>query len=848
MGHRRRGVGRPYDCADGCYWTRMGSQGTSSPRVWVRDGRSKGEGAVRSPQATPSSHAGRGRARRRMSGMRALPFRCIIRLMNRSIEARRVGLGVRPYRVCLLVPDSFSIDHAVSLIGVMTSAWGGMVWSLIPIDGDSISEPFRTLMRKYDPDYVARVPELPDSDKIWSAVRREVCPLSGIGDHLLTVWPPGNLDYPLTGIEKCLTDVEVGVPGYSEGLWIKELRVKADPLASALMYSWTGCLADDTRQRLREAGIVTDENKKTDPDAYFLLSVLNGDWHKPAQGWLDPMQMSLRWLGGHHSKTAFQYPPVIVCGDTFKDFALFWTLRALRGNPWRPLVAWVPRLQADSQRPSILDDSGSFMSSALNGFYRGRGGRSQVIATSNSLTGDYSEALTALLAKPLFRSSRDTPPEVSLVKPEDVGTLVPYDVTYWESNNSPGVNSSIIQFLDGEGAALLNTPTPRNVARSLLGNEMRWAVDVDVEALRVPRRPRLAPALMVVPSQLVGVRPSKEGVSYDAISGLIPAGATIESILIRPRPLLPSNEEIIQSCFSEVGLAVALSDKGQYEREAIRLFGDLTTLGHHLRNPGTASFLLRFVDESPNEAGVDDQGVFMKARGARFFRLKDLALVVREPPALKKMLDFYLKRRLLHRGLLIKCRVCRAADWYPMSSVTAEVTCSRCHRAQIYVAETEIFFQLDEMVRLALKNNSHISLLALAHLQRGSEKSFLFITASDLSETDESSDGGSQEADFLAVADGALVVGESKKGGTLTVRDKAQMKRYAKLCQRVRADKFVVATDATDWGESAHKFFDELEVTLAAGRTEMSRLTSRDLGWDPGGDVTTLGLVMSPEK
>ena len=697
-------------------------------------------------------------------------------------------------------------------------------------------------MRKHDPDYVARVPELPASDEIWSAVRREVCPLSGIGDHPLPVWP-GNLSYPLTGIDQCRTDLEVGVPGYTEGLVINELRVEADPLASALMYSWTGRLTDETRQRLKEAGIVTVENKRTDPDAYFLLSVLNGDWHQPAQGRLDPMQMSLRWLGGHPSKAAFPYPPVIVCGDTFRDFALFWTLRALRGNPWRPLVAWVPRLLANSQRPSMLDDSGSFMSSALNGFYRGRGGGSQVIATSSSLTGDYSEALIALLAKPLARSSRDVPPEVSLTKPEDVETLVPYEVTYWESNNSPGVNSSIIQFLDGEGAALLNTPAPRNAARSLLGNDIRWAVDVDVDALRVPRRPCLASAV-VVPPRMAGVRPSKEGFSYDAISGFIGAGDTIESILIRPRPLLPSSEEIIQRCFSEVGLAVALSDKGQYEREAIRLFGDLATVGRLLRNPGTASLLFRFVDQSPNEAGVDDQGVFIKARAARFFPMKDLELVVREAPAVKIVLDFYLERRILHRGVIIKCSWCRASDWYPMSSVTAEVTCSRCHRTQMYPADTAIFFQLDEMVSLTLKNNSHISLLALAHLQRESEKSFLFMTASDLSETEENSGGRSHEADFLAVADGALVVGESKKGGTLTTDDKAQMKRHAELCRRVGADKFVVATDTIDWSEPAHKFFDKLEPTLASGRTEMSRLNRSDLGWDPGGDVTTLGLVI----
>jgi hypothetical protein len=120
------------------------------------------------------------------------------------------------------------------------------------------------------------------------------------------------------------------------------------------------------------------------------------------------------------------------------------------------------------------------------------------------------------------------------------------------------------------------------------------------------------------------------------------------------------------------------------------------------------------------------------------------------------------------------------------------------------------------------------------------------MTASDLSETDENSGGRSQEADFLAVADGAILVGESKKGGALTGNDKAQMKRHARFCQRVRADKFVVATDATDWSESAHEFFDELERTLAVGRTEMSRLNRSDLGWDPDGDVTTLPSTSRP--
>ena len=52
MGHRRRGVGRPYGYADGYFWpqivadwTQMVSRGTSSPRVAVRGERCKGEEA-----------------------------------------------------------------------------------------------------------------------------------------------------------------------------------------------------------------------------------------------------------------------------------------------------------------------------------------------------------------------------------------------------------------------------------------------------------------------------------------------------------------------------------------------------------------------------------------------------------------------------------------------------------------------------------------------------------------------------------------------------------------------------------------------------------------------------------
>ena len=58
-----------------------------------------------------------------------------------------------------------------------------------------------------------------------------------------------------------------------------------------------------------------------------------------------PLWLSLRYLGSFTTETVGQHALVVVCGHTYSDFALFWTLRALRGANVVNTF-WIPSLES----------------------------------------------------------------------------------------------------------------------------------------------------------------------------------------------------------------------------------------------------------------------------------------------------------------------------------------------------------------------------------------------------------------------------------------------------------------------------------------------------------------------
>jgi len=487
--------------------------------------------------------------------------------MNRlRLDARRVGLDLRPPRLAVLVGSDCTWGHCIYLIGTLTQFWGGAACAVVPTDGKTVSPLFWRLLKRYDPDWVARYGDtVKVADSLWADLSARLSLARPLGDHV-DVISPDNVGWPLTGVHQCLPDNEPITP-------VCDLKVKGDPLAQTLVYGSAGYLHEGTRKQLESSGVaISDQEIDLASGRASLLELASDLWiprYRSSDAQL-PLWLSLRYLGPYTTQPAMQPAMVAVCGDTLDDFAFFWTLRALRGAFFNPNVFWIPRLHHPDVAQGDIEKLSRYVAHAVTAQLQEVYGDKRVLATSVSMRPDSLDNLGALLEKARFVGRHD-PTGTAVVEASDLDQLAPYDTEYWELNNTPSENASVVQFLEGEGLAILNTPVPKKVSVKF-GSEMRWMVDIRVEKLLVPPRRSLTP-LVVDTVGFGAFRTSRLGIAYQAISSVVWQHMTVESMLVRPRLKLPTDWQVFEALGHEAGITLSLSDKGQFERQLIRMVG-----------------------------------------------------------------------------------------------------------------------------------------------------------------------------------------------------------------------------------------------------------------------------------
>ncbi|MBI4302162.1 MAG: hypothetical protein HY664_06120 [Chloroflexi bacterium] len=633
---------------------------------------------------------------------------------------------------------------------------------------------------------------------------------------------------------------------------VTDLTVDADGLVQLLIQATTGSLSDTTRKELAKRGVDTIKQRIVFNDGLSRLYDLTSDVWEPLSRMnhsFYPFHLSSVHLGLYIDPIGSleAHALVAVCGDTIEDFAYYWTLRALRGLPLASNVYWVPLFeqpQVDGNRD--YKRLWPWLANAIEGTL------SHVYIDKRILTTSVSLGLEQLsgVGQALYRASpihpmsaswgEDPPPAdplsslpTAVVAPNNFKQLRPYRTEFWETENTPNVNAHIVQFLDGEAMAVLETPTPSKVDFNYESN-MRWIVEAVVDGLKVPSRPALTELLMR-PHKWADCRVSKSGVAFTAVSAFRQGGAATRSLLVRPNLRLPTDWQVIQALCEAEGLRVAPSDKGHYERETLRLFGGLESFAKELGHPQVKATLFKFLDDSPNQAGVVDKGVKISGREGRVLDLRALHKIwLGDETAARDFANRYLEKRIIQRGVLIvKCPHCRKADWYRFAELSDSVTCHRCSREFVFPADAAIYFRLDEVVAQAFRHRSYVPLLVLDLLRRRSTVSFLNTTACDVFRSESEGRKPWLEADFFAISDGELIIGECKRQATLSGSEKKQLNRYIELCKLMRPDRFLVATEAPQWSDETRQFFEELAKNLEGSDVRLEPFTGSDLGWLP---------------
>lgn len=359
-------------------------------------------------------------------------------------------------------------------------------------------------------------------------------------------------------------------------------------------------------------------------------------------------------------------------------------------------------------------------------------------------------------------------------------------------------------FVEGELAGALDTPPPSAITERNSMN-FTWHIDVSIDDSRYPPRAALNHLMAKTgPTDHAAIRASSDGASYFSREPFfIPAGATVSQSTWRPRLRIPPVIHLFEALLERKGMRSVVSQAGRYSSGAIELWGGLKLLAGDLRDAERLALLEAFRKKSAS--GVDP-GVYISTLKRRFLsiwdvrRATDLSTV-----AARELLDDYVRRGIVSRGLCLKCSRCNYASWYPDESVTPRFVCARCRHEQLLeqaawlkpVGEPLPFYQLDEMALQALEQDARVPVLALD--QYASEmRGFLFAPEMDVFQAD----NRVAEVDIWVIGEAAIVIGEAKSTdnlGSSEAEEKRAIDRLMNVAVAVTAHEVCFATTERTW-------------------------------------------------
>lgn len=473
-------------------------------------------------------------------------------------------------------------------------------------------------------------------------------------------------------------------------------------------------------------------------------------------------------------------PVVLLVGDSGADFGWAYTRQRCVGPTlWCPLT--------ESEDPIIGPILVTVLARVLERLSNRHGERVPVLVASMSAEHMIDNFVDRLRADP----STEIDLQPCLI--EDI-PLPPTKVLL----DVERVDSLRELFLDGLLAGQVDVPLPTK-ARSIDPWACRWIIDFLVNGHHLPARWAVGPLADAAGEQTRSVRSGADGVCYQSHGhGFVVGGSTLQQMLVQLRPRLPSAAEVFAALLGP-DFSLQTSSAGRYTQRCLELWGGLDPLVEALKTPAVSQLLHAWL--SKQKSGVDP-GVFCSDRRFLSFEDASAASDLAEED-LRQILDRYIERAILRRGLVLGCDRCSNADFYRLEDVGRTFQCSRCRLTNPIVqsawkapTEPSWYYSLDEVVYQMLRGDGRVPILALAKLKEGS-RSFLFVPEMHL--------GGADldiELDLWALVDGEIVIGEAKKSAYLEKAAKTEKQRcvaLASVAQAVTADRFVLATAADQW-------------------------------------------------
>jgi hypothetical protein len=283
----------------------------------------------------------------------------------------------------------------------------------------------------------------------------------------------------------------------------------------------------------------------------------------------------------------------------------------------------------------------------------------------------------------------------------------------------------------------------------------------------------------------------------------------LSQLLVQVQLRFPPASDVFAALLGDTG-TLHESDKGRYNRRMIELWGSFTSLAADLQLRATRQLLGSWVTDQV----TGDLGRIHQNR--KYLRLQDVMKITGlRIDAARGLLDRYLTRGIIARGLVLRCKLCAGTTFYRLEDLGPGFRCQRCRQDNLVTAgtwsgprEPPWFYGLDEVVFQGLKANAQVPLLALAKL-KAQARSFLYTHEAVVRVPGQDD----LEVDLWAIVDGRIMIGEAKKSDHLekSARDeRARCKALSALAEALTADSFVMATSSPEWAPRTRSNVSEL--------------------------------------
>lgn len=720
-----------------------------------------------------------------------------------------IALAARPCRLGVFVPVRFKEAHWTRLfeaaLAAQTRFWGGSGNLVFPLTDDfDRQEVFWALNERFDPDAfvnytptwnelreISPVPHAAEQRRLRTSMSTQGASTEEIDSFLVQLGreraikdAPSALqlqllktrlatfyyeDADLWQLDAFDGDNDVGWPFTDATNFVEIPKRILSPdapggVARRLLHTvHVGRVSPSLAERLAERKVEVERT----PAPKYLNTIVRERWRE--RGAKYPWDLADNGTGVYGRSFVRRLPSALVVGDSPWDFALFYALKRMTGKAW-----WLPSwLARDRHYLRLLAHAAAYDS-------RGRA-KTRVVSTSSS------KGRCEAVVESLNHLSRSSPVEVG-----DWREVLPEQPNRIYAREDEG---QLRRVRVEDGAILdLGTPMP-GLVKTEPAAELRWLTEVQSPEWSALRHPVVIKRVLehgdASPEHQ---RAGRDGIAYFSTRNFIQVGASLKSVVVRPdlRPLDLLAQ--LQAVLEPLGWQVAPSDKGIYARKSMALFGGFERLCKALREPEFRALTHAY---RQGAKAKEAKGLFLRQDQRRYLSWLDLEAALGSGSA--ERIDSLLAQKVLSRGIVLKCSVCRQEQWQPIEAVTDSFICSRCGTGQIGRRETwrgadepQWSYRLAEVVFQLLDNNGELALLAVADEFDRSGRPLGLAFELELRHRD----GLEFEFD-LACSDGArLVIGEATITGRLSDE---RFEFLSRLSKATEAQQVLLATSKPRW-------------------------------------------------